>query len=406
MLNSSKSAKTLAVLLISTAIAPLAFAGNLAAPGYTPDLVPSNPTAGECYARVEVPAQYSEGSQQVMTEEAYSTIDVQQAQLASRQEQVMIKEASTRYRVRQPTYRSTTEQKLVRPAYDKLSVSAPQFSTVTERVQSSAPRLIWKRGNPGKLKAQGYKIHTTADAGYRGQGYSSSAQFATTGGERCGDNCEIWCLVEEPGEAVEYNRKVMTSPGRVQRTSIPAKYQTIHKQVVSDPGGVEEIPVQAEYRSVTVQDVIHPGGENSVHVPAKYAEVATKTLISPERYEWRRVLCAPGTGTIKSSADFATSSSSHVSSTSSATYSAPTSTYGSSRTYGETSYSTPQHTTSTYSAPRSSQPVVTGSGYYNGYNSGTTAHDCNSGINAYESSPHCRSSSHGSAHNRKRARRR
>ena len=182
MLNSSKTAKSMTMLLISTAMAPLAMAGNLTAPSYAPDLVPSNPNAGECYARVEIPAQFTQGSQQVLVEEAYSKLDVQQAQLASRQEQVLVKEASVRFRVRQPTYRSTTEQMLVRPAYDKLSVSPPQFSTVTERVQSMAPRLIWKRGNPGKLAAQGYKIHTTADAGYRGQGYRSTIQFTSSGG--------------------------------------------------------------------------------------------------------------------------------------------------------------------------------------------------------------------------------
>lgn len=406
MLNSSKTVKSLSVLLVSTAAAPIAFAGGLSMPGYTPDLVPNNPNPGECYARVEVPAQFAAGSQQVMVEEGYSHLEVQQPQLASRQERVMIKEASTRYRVRQPSYRSTTEQMLVRPAYDKLSVSAPKFSTVKERVQSSAPRLIWKRGNPGKLIAQGYKIHTTADAGYQGRGYSSATQFAATGGERCGDNCEIWCLVEEPGEAVEYNRKVMTSPGRVERTTVPAKYQTIHKQVLSDPGGVEEIPVQAEYRSVTVQDVVHPGGENMVNVPPKYAEVATKTLTSPERYEWRRVLCEPGTGSIKSSSDFSTSTAtSHSSAMTTSSYAAPAPSYSHSTTYAQPSYTAPS-----YSAPVThSQPVVTGSGYYGGYNSGSVAHDCNSGINQYESSPHCRSSYQDSVHQhtkRKRKRRR
>jgi len=354
MLNSSRKVKSLTIILLGSSLAPLAFAGGNSLPAYTPDLVPPNPNAGECYARVEVPAQFAHGSQQVMVEDGYSNLQVQQPQLASRQESVMVKEASVRYRVRQPSYRSTTEQKLVRPAYDKLSVSAPQFSTVTERVQSSAPRLIWKRGNPGKLAAQGYKIHTTADAGYQGRGYSSTTQFGTSGGERCGVNCEIWCLVEEPGEAVEYKRKVMTSPSRVQRTSVPAKYQTIHKQVVSDPGGVEEIPVPAEYRNITVEDIIHPGGENMVNVPPKFANVTTKTLTSPERYEWRRVLCAPGTGSIKSSADYA----SHTTSQSSAVYAQPiTSSY----TYTQPSYTAP--------LPQTSGRIVTGTGYYGGYNS-------------------------------------
>jgi len=367
MLISSKTTKILTVILLSSAISPLAFAGGNGLPAYTPDLVPSNPNVGECYARVEVPAQFSEGSEQVVVEEGYSRLEVQQPQLASRQESVMVKEASTRFRVKQPSYRSTTEQMLVRPAYDKLSVSRPQFSTVTERVQSSAPRLIWKRGNPGKLAAQGYKIHSTADAGYKGRGYNSTTQFTSSGGDKCGINCEIWCLVEEPGEAVEYKRKVMTSPGQVQRTRVPAKYQTIHKRVVSDPGGVEEIPVPAEYRTVTVEDVIHPGGENSVYVPPKYSNVTTKTLTSPERYEWRRVLCAPGTGSIKTSADYGASTASRSASThsSSTSYSSPS--HSSSTTYSQPSY-TSRHTTHSSATPHSSGRVVTGSGYYGGYN--------------------------------------
>ena len=109
MWNSSKKIKSLTVVLLSSAIAPLAVAGGNGLPAYTPDLIPSNPNVGECYARVEVPAQFSEGSEQVIVEEGYSHLEVQQAQLASRQESVMVKEASTRFRVKQPSYRSTTE---------------------------------------------------------------------------------------------------------------------------------------------------------------------------------------------------------------------------------------------------------------------------------------------------------
>ena len=44
---------------LGAAFAPLAMAGNFGGqPGYTPDGLPPNPSAGKCYARVEVPAQY------------------------------------------------------------------------------------------------------------------------------------------------------------------------------------------------------------------------------------------------------------------------------------------------------------------------------------------------------------
>jgi len=325
---SYKSLKSAAVLMVGTAIAPLAFAGGQGQTGYMPDLLPSNPNTGECYARVEVPAQYSTGSESVLVEEGYSKMEVTQPVLAERQENVMIKEASVRYQVRQPSYRSVTEQMMVRPAYDKLSVSAPQFSTVTETIQTSAPRLVWKRGNPGKLAAQGYTIHSTANGG----SYS-------------------------PGEQVQFNRKVMTSHGQVQRQTVPAKYRTIHKQVVSDPGGVEEIPVPAQYRSVTVEDVVDPGGERHVNVPPKYADVATKHLISPSRYEWRRVLCAPGTGTIKSSTTYSAAQSAYSSG----------STHTSGSTYHSGAYTSGTAHHGASAGTVSGSRVVTGTGYYGGY---------------------------------------
>ena len=353
-----KSIKSAVILLAGTAIAPVAMAGNQGYAPHAPELLPHASNPGECYARFEIPAEYSTSSEQIMVEEGYSTVEVHQPTLAARQENVMIKEASVRYRVRQPSYRSVTEQMLVRPAYDKLSVSAPQFSTVTETIQTSAPRLVWKRGNPGKLAAQGYTIHSTANGGSYSHGHSGATEFR--GATECGVACEIWCLVEEPGEQVQFNRKVMTSPGQVVRQSVPAKYQSIHKQVVSDPGGVEEIPVPAQYRSVTVEDVVDPGGERVVNVPPKYADVATKHLVAPSRYEWRRVLCAPGTGagTVASSV-----------------------TYGSSHatpSYSGSSYSSGAYTSGashhTSSGVVEGSPVVTGSGYYGGYESSRRSH--------------------------------
>ncbi len=284
-------------------MAPVAFAGGQNHPGNMPDLLPPNPTSGECYARVEVPAQYTTGSERVIVEEAVNRVEIYQAQLAERQEQVLIKEASTRYKVRQPSYSSVSEQMLVRPAYDKLSVSAPQYSTITETVQTSAPRLVWKRGNPAQLRSEGYVIHSTANGGHYGQGYSSTTSSSAILSD-CGSSCEIWCLVEEPGQSTQFNRKVITSAGQVIRTPVPAKYKTVHKQVVSDPGGVEEIYVPAEYKSVTVEDIISPGGETVTTLPPKYADVATKTLIAPATFEWRRVLCKPGTGSINSGASY------------------------------------------------------------------------------------------------------
>ena len=121
-MTSYRSLKSAAILLAGTAIAPLAMAGGQGYMPHAPELVPHSSNPGECYARVEVPAEYSTSSEQIMVEEGYSKVEVHQPTLAARQENVMIKEASVRYQVRQTSYRSVTEQMKVRQAYDKLTL--------------------------------------------------------------------------------------------------------------------------------------------------------------------------------------------------------------------------------------------------------------------------------------------
>ena len=348
---------TLTALLLGGA--GTAFAGG---PSSFPSALPPVANPGECYGQVKIPAQYSTGSESVVTAEGFTDLDVREAQFQSRSETVLTKEASTRYVVRQPSYRSVSERILTRPGHDTLSVSAPQFSTITETLQTSAPHIVWKRGNPGELQRQGYIIHSTADGRLRapaGAGGHQGGSYATTqnGGDTCGAGCEIWCLVEEPGTSVTTSRRALTVPPRVERTAVAPQYKTITKQVVSDPGGVQEVPVPAEYSSVTVEDLVSHAETVQVNVPPVMGQVQTKNLISPERYEWRRVLCQPGTGSIRSSQSYQSEShqTSGVSHSTAGSYSS-----GTAHTQGAT-------TTPTYSS---------GTSYSNGttYTSPTPSH--------------------------------
>lgn len=297
-MNMSMKLKKTGLLAVSIlAISPVAaFAGD----GYVPPLptaIPSNPNPGECYARVEVPAKFDTRMEQVMVHEGYTEYQVQQPTISSRSQDVMVKEPSVEYRVRQPQYSTVTEQMMVRPAYEKLQVSPPEFQTITETQQVTGARLVWKKGNPAELRAQGYVIHSTADGGPQGQGYHSTTQYGatrSTDATLCGNSCEIWCLVEEPGESVSYTRRVMTKPSMVHRVPVDARYQSITKQVLVDPGGVEEIPIPAQYQSVMVEDVLPARASGSHEVPPQYDNVSVKVPVEEARYEWRRVICDTG----------------------------------------------------------------------------------------------------------------
>jgi len=349
--------------LISSSLTLMLMGGAgtaLAGPNAFPSALPPVANPGECYAQVKIPAQYHNGTETVVKADGYTKLEVAQAEFQSRREGVMVKEASTRYIVRQPTYQTVTEQVLVRPAHDRLSVSQPQFSTVTENLQTSAPHLVWKRGNPAELQRQGYVIHSTADGRLRGSAQGGSYQsgsyqggsYATTqnGGDTCGPMCEIWCLVEEPGASVTTTRRVMSAPARVNRTPVAPEYTTVRKEVVTDHGGVQEIPIEAEWASVELHDLIRPAEAYEVYVPEEMGQVDTKVLISPESYEWRRVLCEPGTGTIRSGESFQSSDTSGGYHSSGTTYSS-----GSTSSHGYTGGTT-------YSAPTYSSHGTTYSG--------------------------------------------
>ncbi len=380
--------KKAAVLSVSTIamVQGSALAGNGHVPAL-PSAIPSNPNAGECYARVQVPAQYETRSQQVMVHDGYTDYQVEQPHISTRAQEVLVKEPSVQYRVRQPQYTTVTEQMMVRPAYEKLQVSPPQFDTITETMQVTGPRLIWKKGNPATLRSQGYVVHSTADGGPGGQGYSSTMQYGaaqTSNAMHCGDTCEIWCLVEEPGQSVSFNRRVLKQPAMVHRVPVAAKYQSITKQVLADPGGVEEIPVPAEYATVMVEDVMPARASGAVNVPPQYSDVAVNVPVQDERWEWRRVVCETGTYLEPN-----TSSQMYSGGYSSGTYSS-----GSSHSSG-TTYSSggTYHSGTTYSSgPSYSTGTATHSGGHapSGYStSGTTTYGGHSGnVYSYEGSQH------------------
>jgi len=372
--DSIKKSLFITTILAFACLSGLSYAGTSyyeGSPQIAGGAVPPHAVAGQCYARVKVPAQYNSVQETVLVEDSYETLSVTPPQLQTRQEQVVVKDASTRYEVRQPRYETRNEQILVAPAYEKLSVSQPSFKKVIETFSSSQPQMVWKRGNPTKLAAQGYKIHSTASSGGVSYGGSYSGH---SGGGQCLDACEIWCLVEVPGETIAYERTVLDQPAQVMRMAVDAKYQTIRKQVLVDPGGVSEIPVPAEYQSVSVEELVAPGYVDQTTVPAKYGYLDRKELISAETYEWKQVICKPGTGTISFQTEpsvdpspFAYSSSSSASSEvghygGSAYNSGSITSYNPhTSSYGTTSHSSYPHNIESYESSRSYESSQTSS---------------------------------------------
>jgi peptidoglycan hydrolase-like protein with peptidoglycan-binding domain len=248
-----------AVLAAALAIPGAAFAGGSTSPI---DDVPPNAQPGECYARIVIPAQYTNEAETYVAEDGYDKIEVSEAAFQAGSQDYVAKEASRRFEVRQPSYRVVSEEVVVRPGYERLVVEPARYETVTETVQITAPRQVWKRGS----------------------GLSSiTRQDPTTG--------DIYCLVTEPGQTQTIQRRVLRQPETVRRIAVPPQTTTIQRQVVADPGEVREVPIPEERRTFGTQTLVQPAGQRAVPVAPRQGTFNKRVLVSPERFEWVPVLC-------------------------------------------------------------------------------------------------------------------
>ncbi len=229
-------------------------------------LFPPNPKAGQCYARVLIPAKYSTVTEQVVVREAGERIEVTPARYETVVEPVLVKEASTRLEVIPAVYETVTERVLVKPASKKIIEVPAEYKTVTERVLDKAAHTAWKKG-PAASQASNVLSESVSDTG------------------------EIMCLVEVPATYKTVQKRVLVSPARTDEVDIPAEYKAVEKRVVVKPATTKEVVVPAQYADVQVTKLVAPAQERRIAVPAEFDTVTRTAKASEEKMEWRQVVC-------------------------------------------------------------------------------------------------------------------
>jgi hypothetical protein len=254
-------------VLLSAAIAALIITAGSPAFAQEAPLLPPNAKAGECYARVLLPAEYSTDTQRVVLREASTKVEVIPAQYETGTEQVLVREASKKLEVVPAVYEDGTEQVLVKPAATKLVEVPATYRTVTEQVLESPAQTIWKKGG---IASQGGRVLQTAASGETG---------------------EVLCLVEIPAKYKTVTRSVLDQPATTREIEIPAEYATVKKRLLKSPPTTREIEIPAEYKTVTVTKLVKPATTRTIDVPAEYQTVSTQKLTREPSLEWHRVLC-------------------------------------------------------------------------------------------------------------------
>lgn len=223
-------------------------------------LFPPNAKPGECYAKVEVPAQYETFDEEIIKRQASEEIEIIPPEFEWVEEEVLVKEASFELKIVPAEYEVVEEKVLVEPSYEVLEEVAPEYEIVEEEVLVKPAQTVWKSGR-GPIE----KIDNS------------------TG--------EILCLVEEPAEYKTVKKKVVKTPATVQKKEIPAEYVVVKKKVVKTPATTEKVEIPAEYKTVKVKKVVTPAQEKKVAIPQEVQTVTKTKKVADSRLEWRSILC-------------------------------------------------------------------------------------------------------------------
>ncbi|MFN0113556.1 MAG: peptidoglycan-binding domain-containing protein [Paracoccaceae bacterium] len=226
--------------------------------------LPPNAKAGECYARIMIPAQYRTVNETVVVTPASQKIETVAARYEWIEERVTVKEASERLEIIPARYEDRTERVMVRPGSEKLIVEPAKFNTVEEKVLVKPAYTTWKKGRGPIEKVD----------------------------DSTGD---IMCLVEVPAEYKTVTKRVMASAETTRKEVIPAEYTNVTKRVMVEPPKTTKVVIPAEYKMVRVQKLVEPAREVRTPIPAVTQQVTRQEKINDAKLEWRSILCETNT---------------------------------------------------------------------------------------------------------------
>ncbi len=249
-----KDRKLSAALVLSLAVAST----GLTADGV--EVTIPNAQAGECYAKVLIPAKFETHTERILQKEAGERLHVIPAKFGTAKERVLVKEASTRLSVIPATFRKESEKVLIRDE-----------------------EIHWKTGLKNNIPVSP-EILSAAKAG-----------GADLDSMRVG-SCyrEFFTPAQYQVERQNYIARAASETLKI----IPAKYETVKERVLVKEASQKVVPVPATYEYVSERILIEPektmwkksqcNGRNNecgvmclVSTPARYKTVKKKVIKTP-----------------------------------------------------------------------------------------------------------------------------
>ncbi len=293
--------------------APAAPAPVSAAP-----LLPPNPKAGECYARVWVPPTYKKVPRKVLVSEASERTEVIPGKYEWVTEEVVIKPASYRIETVPAQYETVTETILV-------SEANREWRTSLDRKAPPASRELLDAARKHGVDLDGAKPGMCFHEHYRPARYVTEEQkvLISDGSEKLKATAPKYRTVERKvlvrEASVKYEQvpavyewveeKVVDKPahtiwkkgtGPIQRideatgeimclVEVPATYKTIRKRVLKKPASVRKIEIPAKYKTIKVRELVEEAQVVKQDVPARYKTIKVRKKVADPEFVWHEV---------------------------------------------------------------------------------------------------------------------
>jgi hypothetical protein len=274
-----------------------------------------NAKAGECYAKVIIPAAYKTESQTVTVKEASSKIEIIPAKYEWTEEKVLVKEASKKLIPVPATYETVSEKVLVTPA---------------EKIWTRGSAKNASRANASIIAGAAANGLNLADAKVGGcyAEYNIPAQYKTETEKVLKSEASAkidiipakyeWKeekvlvkeasakLIEVPAMYETVTEKVLVTPattewkkgrGPVERldgstgeimclVEIPAVYNTVSKRVLKSPSSTKKVEIPAEYKVEKVRKLVSASQEKKTEIPATFETVTKRIKTADEKVMW------------------------------------------------------------------------------------------------------------------------
>ena len=278
-------------------------------------LTPPNAKAGECYARVVLPAQYEEVEEKVLVKEASELIEILPPEYGDSSEEVVVV-PSVKKLVQVPaSYKEILETLEVKPALRVWKTSLkkkalPISPVLLSAIETSGVNL--KYAEPGDcykeyvVKPKFKKI--TEDILVRKEHNTTEViapEFETVEQTivvkpATKEIVEVPAIYEEIEEKVLVEtektvwkkgenpaQKVSGATGEIMcLVKVPAKYRTIKKRVLTSPASTKIVEIPAETKVVKVKKLLADTEIQYISQPELYETIEKVEQVSEARFDW------------------------------------------------------------------------------------------------------------------------